>query len=70
MRSGTDLSEFLRIFLPTLLNQWWFRGQITFCMLNSAEYEFLLPINDKIPTTVDILTQMSRKNNILGSSEP
>ena len=32
--------------------------------------KFFLLINVKMPTTVDILTFMRRKNNILGLSEP
>ena len=32
--------------------------------------KFFLPINVKMPTTVGILTLMSRKNSILGFSEP
>ena len=32
--------------------------------------KFFLLINVKMPTTVGILTLMSRKNSILGSSEP
>ena len=32
--------------------------------------KFFLPINVKMPTIVGILTFMSRKNSILGLSEP
>ena len=39
-------------------------------MLNSAEHEIFLPINDKMLTIVGILTFMSRKNSIPGSTEP
>ena len=38
------------------------RGHITFSMLNSAEYEFILLINVKMPTNVGILTFMSTIN--------
>ena len=39
-------------------------------MLNSAEHEIFLLVNDKMPTIVGILTFMSRKNSILGLPEP
>ena len=39
-------------------------------MLNSVEHEIFLLINVKMPTTIGILTFMSRKNTILGLSEP
>ena len=39
-------------------------------ILNSAKHEFFLLINVKMPTIVGILTFMSRKNSILGLSEP
>ena len=38
-------------------------------MPNSTEHEFFLLINVKMPTTVGILTFLSRKNSILGLSE-
>ena len=38
-------------------------------MLNSAEHEIFSAINVKMPTTVGILTVISRKNSILGLSE-
>ena len=47
------------------------RGYKTFSMLNSDEHVFFLLINMKMPTTiVGILTLMSKKNSILGLSEP
>ena len=46
------------------------RGYKTFFMLNSTEHKFSLLINVKMPTNVGILTFMSRKNSILGLSEP
>ena len=46
------------------------RGYKIFSMLNSAEHEVFLLINVKMPTIVGILTFMSRKNSILGLSEP
>ena len=46
------------------------RGYKTFFMLNSAEHEIFLLINVKMPTTVGILTFMSKKNSILGLFEP
>ena len=46
------------------------RGYNNISMLNSAEHEFFLLINVKMRTTVGILTFMTRKNNILGLSEP
>ena len=39
-------------------------------MLNSAEYEIFPAHKFKMPTIVGILTLMSRKNSILGLSEP
>ena len=39
-------------------------------MLNSAVHEIFLLINVKIPTVVPIFTFMSRKNSIIGLSEP
>ena len=39
-------------------------------MLNSIEHDFFLLINVEMPTIVAILTFMSRKNSILGLSEP
>ena len=39
-------------------------------MLISTEHDFFLLINVKMPTLVGILTFMSRKNSILGLSEP
>ena len=38
---------------------------ITNAMLNSAVHEFFLLISFKMPTSVGILTFMSRKNSIL-----
>ena len=38
-------------------------------MLNSAEHDFFLLINVKMPTIVGILTYMSRKSSIVGLSE-
>ena len=38
-------------------------------MLNSTEHDFFLLINVEMPTTVGILTFMSRKNSIFGLSE-
>ena len=46
------------------------RGYKTFFMLNSAEHEFFLVINVKMPTMVGILTFMSRKNSVIGLFEP
>ena len=46
------------------------QGYKTFFMLNSGELEFFKLINVKMPTVVGILTFMSRKNSILGLSEP
>ena len=46
------------------------RGYKTFSMLNSAEHEFFLLINVKMPTIVGILTFTSKKNSIIGLSEP
>ena len=43
---------------------------IIFLHANSAKHEFFFLINVTMPTSVDILTFMSRKNNILGLSEP
>ena len=48
----------------------WPRGYKTFFMLNSVEHEIFLLIIVKMPTIVGILTLMSRKNSILGLSEP
>ena len=49
-------------------------GYKTFFVLNSTEHDFFLLINVKMPTIVriivGILTFMSRKNSILGLSEP
>ena len=44
----------------------------TFFMLNSTQFsmKFFLLINVKMPTTVGILTFMSRKNSILGLYHP
>ena len=39
-------------------------------MLNSAEHDFFLLINVKMPTIVGVLTFMSRKSGIIGLSEP
>ena len=39
-------------------------------MLTPAEHEISPLINVKVPTIVGILTFMSRKNNILGLSDP
>ena len=39
-------------------------------LLNSAEHEIFLLINVKMPTIVGILTFMSKKNSIIGLSEP
>ena len=45
--------------------------EVTICfMFDSAEHECFLFINVKMPTIVGILTFMSRKNSILGLSEP
>ena len=38
--------------------------------LFSCSMKFFLPINVKMPTIVGILTFMTRKNNILGLSQP
>ena len=46
------------------------RGYKTLFMLNSAEHDFFLLINVKMPTIVGILTFMSTKNSILGFSGP
>ena len=46
------------------------RGYYIVFMLNLAEHDFFLLIYVKMPTTVVILTFMSRKNSILGLSEP
>ena len=46
------------------------QGYIKNFMLKSAEHEFFLLINVKMPIDVGILTFMSRKNSILGLSEP
>ena len=46
------------------------RGYKTFFMLNSGEHEIFLLISVKMPTIVGILTFISRKNSILGLSEP
>ena len=46
------------------------QGYKTFFMLNLAEMKFFLLINVKMTTIVSILTFMSRKNSILGISEP
>ena len=45
-------------------------GYKNFSMLNSAEHAVFLLINVKMQTIVGILTFMSRKNSILGLSEP
>ena len=55
--------------LQTLI-QVWPRGYKTFFMLNSTEHEIFLLINVKMPTIIGILTFMSGKNSILGTSEP
>ena len=49
----------------------WTRAYIFF-RLNSAEHDIfpILLINVKMPTIVGILTFMSRKNSIIGFSEP
>ena len=39
-------------------------------MLNSTYNDFFLLINVKMPTFVGVSTFMSRKNNIIGLSEP
>ena len=39
-------------------------------MLNSAEHEFVLLINVKMPPSVGILTFMNWKNSVLGLPEP
>ena len=39
-------------------------------MLNSAEHDFFLLINVKMPAIVGILTLTSRKNSKLGLFEP
>ena len=39
-------------------------------LLNSVEHEIFLLINVKMPSVVGILLFMSRKNSILGLSEP
>ena len=39
-------------------------------MLNSTEHDFFLLINVKMPAVVGILTFMSRKNNVVGLTEP
>ena len=41
-----------------------------FFILNSAEHDFFLFTNVKMPTSVGTLTFVSRKNSILGFSEP
>ena len=48
------------------------RGYKTFSMLNSTQLSmnFFLLINVKMPTIVGILTFWSRKNSIIGLSEP
>ena len=46
------------------------QGYKTFFMLNSTELEIFPLINVKMPTVVGILTFMSRKNSVLGLSEP
>ena len=46
------------------------RGYKTFFVLNSTEHGIFLLINVKMPSTVGILTFMSRKNSILSLSEP
>ena len=48
----------------------WFRGYKTFFMLNSTRHENFPAKNVKMPTIVGILTFVSRKNSILGLSEP
>ena len=44
--------------------------KVIFFMLNSAEHEIFPLINVKMLTIVGILTFISRKNSILGLSEP
>ena len=39
-------------------------------MLTSAEHDFFLLVNVKMPTIVGILPFISRKNSILGLSDP
>ena len=39
-------------------------------MLNSAEHDFFLLMNVKMPKIVGILTFMGRKNSILNLSKP
>ena len=46
------------------------RGNKTFSMQNSAEHDFFLLINIKMPIIVGILTSMCRRKSILGLSEP
>ena len=45
------------------------QAQLSYQIKNSAEPEFFLLINVDIPTIVDILTFMSKKNSILALSE-
>ena len=56
-----------KITLKTLIKS---RGYKTFFMFMSTELNFFLLTNVKMPTIVGILTFMSRKNSILGLSEP
>ena len=42
----------------------------TFFMLNSAEHDFFLLINVKMPSIVGILKFMSKKNSILSLYDP
>ena len=46
------------------------RGYKTFLRSTQLSMKFSLRINVKMPTNVGILTFMSRKNSILGISEP
>ena len=48
----------------------WARGYKTFSCSTQLSMKFSLLINVQMPTIVGILTCMSRKNNILGLTEP
>ena len=54
-------------FFPTVNRP---RGYKTVFVLTQLSINFFLLISVKMPTIVGILTFMSRKNNILGLSEP
>ena len=70
------MSDFLELSLEgkvlsySIITQNWFPGYKIFSCSTQLSMKFFLLINVKMPLIVGILTFISRKNSIIGLSEP